>query len=64
MANETKKGPGGKRAGAGRKPHGAAPKETTSISVDPDVLDEARRRAADNGVSLSQLIEDALRLIL
>ncbi len=56
-----KKKHGGARPGAGRKPKGAVAKETTSISIDPDVLDEARRAAIAKGVSLSQFIEDVVR---
>jgi predicted HicB family RNase H-like nuclease len=54
----------GPRIGAGRKPHGSAPKETTSISIDPDVLAAARMVAAERGVSFSQLVEDALKATL
>lgn len=48
---------GGRREGAGRKPTGAAPKETTSISIDPAILAAGRARADALGISLSQLIE-------
>lgn len=53
---------GGRREGAGRKPQGAAAKETTSISLDPAVLAAARRAAAREGISLSALIERRLTM--
>ena len=55
------KGQGGPGRGGGRKPEGAARKETTSLSLAPSVLTAARTAAAARGESLSKLVERLLR---
>ncbi len=57
-------GPGqlkGKPRGRGRPPLGDAAMEVESVRLDPDLRGEAARRAADEGVTVSELIRRALR---
>lgn len=50
-----------KPRGRGRPPLGAAVKTIESVRLDPALRDEAARRAAEDGVSLSEVIRRALR---
>lgn len=50
-----------KMRGRGRPPLGDAAKEVESVRLDLDLRGEAVRRAADEGVSVSELIRRALR---
>lgn len=51
----------GKPRGVGRPPLGAAAKTVESVRLDPALRDEAARRAANDGVSVSEVIRRALR---
>lgn len=51
----------GKPRGRGRPPLGDAAKEVESVRLDPDLRGKAARRAADEGVTVSELIRRALR---
>ena len=51
----------GKPRGRGRPPLGDAAKAVESVRLDPDMRDQAARRAADEGVSVSEIIRRALR---
>jgi predicted HicB family RNase H-like nuclease len=51
----------GKPRGRGRPPLGAAAKEVESVRLDPDLRRETERRAADEGVSVSEVIRRALQ---
>lgn len=48
---------GGARPGAGRPPKGDVPKRNVSISIDPQVHDDARAL----GINISETCERALR---
>ncbi len=47
--------------GRGRPPLGLAAKTVESVRLDPDLRQEAMQRAADEGISLSEVIRRALR---
>jgi len=69
LADEAERGfkPGqlrGKPRGPGRPPLGDAAKTVESVRLDPDLRDEAARRAADDGVTVSEVIRRALRRYL
>lgn len=51
----------GRRRGRGRPPLGDAAKEVESVRLDPELRGRAARRAADDGVTLSEVIRRALR---
>ncbi len=51
----------GKPRGRGRPPLGDAAKTVESVRLDPDLRDETARRAADEGVTVSEIIRRALR---
>jgi CRISPR-associated endonuclease/helicase Cas3 len=51
----------GKPRGRGRPPLGDAAKEVESVRLDPDLRGAAAQRAADEGVTVSELIRRALR---
>lgn len=60
-------GPGqllGKPRGRGRPPLGDAAKEVESVRLDPDLRDQTAQRAADEGVTVSEIIRRALRTYL
>jgi hypothetical protein len=44
-----------------RPPLGGAAKEVESVRLDPDLRDETARRAARDGVTVSEIIRRALR---
>ena len=50
--------------GRGRPPLGAAAKTVESVRLDPELRDEAARRAADEGITVSEVIRRALRAYL
>lgn len=50
--------------GRGRPPLGSAAKKVESVRLDPELRDDAARRAADEGVSVSEVIRRALRAYL
>lgn len=50
-----------KPRGRGRPPLGEAAKTVESVRLDPDLRQETARRAADEGVSVSEIIRRALR---
>ena len=50
--------------GRGRPPLGAAAKTVESVRLDPELRDEASRRAADEGITVSAVIRRALRAYL
>ncbi len=50
--------------GRGRPPLGPAAKTVESVRLDPALRDEAARRAADEGISVSEVIRRALRAYL
>jgi CRISPR-associated endonuclease/helicase Cas3 len=50
--------------GRGRPPLGKAAKTVESVRLDPALRDEAVRRAADEGISVSEVIRRALRAYL
>ena len=69
LADEAERGfkPGQLRdtpRGPGRPPLGDAVKTVESVRLDPGLREEATRRAADDGVSLSEVIRRALRAYL
>ena len=69
MADEAKRGYDvtllrGKPRGRGRPPLGDAAKAVESVRLDPDLRDETAQRAADEGVSVSEIIRRALRQYL
>ena len=47
--------------GRGRPPLGDAAKTVESVRLDPDLRDEAARRAADEGVTVSEVVRRAVR---
>lgn len=51
----------GHRRGPGRPPLGAAAKSVESVRLDPDLREKIVRRAARDGVTVSDVIRDALR---
>lgn len=51
----------GKPRGRGRPPLGETAKEVESVRLDPDLRGAAAQRAADEGVTVSELIRRALR---
>lgn len=66
LAEEAERGfePGqlrNKPRGPGRPPLGDAAKTVESVRLDPALRDEAARRAADEGVTVSEVIRRALR---
>ena len=54
----------GKRRGRGRPPLGDAAKAVESVRIDPDLREEAAQRAAEEGVTVSEIIRRALRQYL
>ena len=54
----------GRRRGPGRPPLGAAAKSVESVRLDPALQAEAALRAADEGITVSELIRRALRQYL
>ena len=69
LAGEAEQGyePGqlqGRRRGPGRPPLGAAAKSVESVRMDPALRAEAALRAADEGITVSELIRRALRQYL
>ena len=51
----------GKPRGRGRPPLGDAAKAVESVRLDPDLRDQTAQRAADEGVTVSEIIRRALR---
>ena len=52
---------GGKRVGAGRKPVGEQPKTATiAIRVSPEIKQLAQAQAQQQGISVSQMVEDLI----
>jgi hypothetical protein len=69
LAEEAERGyePGqlqGRRRGPGRPPLGAAAKSVESVRLDPALQAEAAQRAADEGITVSEVIRRALRQYL
>jgi len=69
LADEAERGyePGqlqGRRRGPGRPPLGAAAKSVESVRLDPALQAEAAQRAADEGITVSEVIRRALRQYL
>lgn len=69
LADEAERGyePGqlhGHRRGPGRPPLGAAAKAVESVRLEPALRDEAAQRAADEGVTVSEVMRRALRQYL
>ena len=54
----------GKPRGRGRPPLGVAAKAVESVRLDPDLKDQTVQRAADEGVTVSEIIRRALRQYL
>ncbi|HZT64214.1 MAG TPA: CopG family transcriptional regulator [Acidimicrobiales bacterium] len=54
----------GKPRGRGRPPLGDAAKAVESVRLDPDLRDQTAQRAADEGVTVSEIIRRALRQYL
>jgi len=54
----------GKPRGRGRPPLGDAAKEVESVRLDPELRDQTAQRAADEGVTVSEIIRRALRTYL
>lgn len=50
-----------RRRGRGRPPLGALAKEVESVRLEPDLRDLAAQRAAEEGVSVSEIVRRALR---
>ena len=50
--------------GRGRPPLGDAAKAVESVRLDPDLRDETAERAAEEGVTVSEIIRRALRQYL
>lgn len=66
LADEAERGykPGqlqGRRRGPGRPSLGAAAKTVESVRLDPALRAQTAQRAADEGVSVSEVIRQALR---
>ncbi len=66
LADEAERGyePGqlrGKPRGPGRPPLGDSAKTVESVRLDPELRDEAARRAQGEGVTVSEVIRRALR---
>src|SRR5258708_19831316 len=53
-----------KPRGRGRPPLGDAAKAVESVRIDPDLREEAAQRAAEEGVTVSEIIRRALRQYL
>jgi hypothetical protein len=53
-----------KPRGRGRPPLGEAAKSVESVRLDPDLQEQAAQRAADEGVTVSEIIRRALRKYL
>lgn len=51
----------GRRRGPGRPPLGDAAKSVESVRLEPDLRDQVARRAATEGVTVSEVIRRALR---
>jgi CRISPR-associated endonuclease/helicase Cas3 len=69
LADEAERGyePGqlaAKPRGRGRPPLGDAAKEVESVRLDPELQEETVQRAADEGVTVSEIIRRALRQYL
>lgn len=54
----------GKPRGRGRPPLGDAAKAVESVRLDPDLRKQTAERAADEGVTVSEIIRRALRQYL
>ena len=54
----------GRRRGPGRPPLGEAAKSVESIRLDPALRAEAAQRAAEDGITVSEVIRRALRAYL
>ncbi|HEX9530329.1 MAG TPA: ribbon-helix-helix domain-containing protein [Acidimicrobiales bacterium] len=54
----------GKPRGRGRPPLGDAAKAVESVRLDPDLQDQTSQRAAEEGVTVSEIIRRALRQYL
>lgn len=54
----------GRRRGPGRPPLGDAAKTVESVRLDPWLRDEAAQRAATDGVTVSEVMRQALRQYL
>ena len=50
-----------RRGRRGRPRLGSAPSTVESVRLDPELKDRLARRAADEGVTVSEIIRDALR---
>jgi hypothetical protein len=66
VADEAERGYGpeqlrGKPRGRGRPPLGDRAKSVGSVRLDPELREQAAARAADEGVSVSELVRRALR---
>lgn len=69
LADEAERGykPGqleGRRRGPGRPPLGTAAKSVESVRLEPALQAEAAQRAADEGITVSEVIRRALRAYL
>lgn len=51
----------GRRRGPGRPPLGAAAKSVESVRLEPALQAAAARRAADEGITVSEVVRRALR---
>lgn len=60
---ENKNTQGGKRPGAGPKPHGDEPKKMVSMRLDTDLMAYLRSERERTGVSVAQQVEQAIRLL-
>ncbi|MDQ3499812.1 MAG: ribbon-helix-helix domain-containing protein [Actinomycetota bacterium] len=50
-----------RRGRRGRPPLGSVPSTIESVRLDPELKERLARRAADEGVTVSEIIRDALR---
>lgn len=55
---------GGHRRGPGRPPLGGSAKAVESVRLEPALRDDVARRAAKEGITVSELIRQALRQYL
>lgn len=51
----------GRRGKRGRPPLGSGPASVESVRLDPELRESVARRAAEEGVSVSEVIREALR---
>lgn len=59
--DEKKNTHGGKREGAGRKLVGSAPRVPISLRLEEGIYNALRQYAEAHGVSITRVVEDALR---